>query len=231
MNSDVMARLKKQSGSFRKKTESVPKPAAGNIVLQAEVIGDFNLTDNEGLNKYLLEKSIELQTLQAKTSLSLGKVFEEVFQKLGGKNQHDGTYVAWLEGNGFNRMTALRHRRRHQMYTLVNSDKGKAFVATLPVKVIDSVYRHNDFSGIISIIDDGITREELEVMLVPTPVIDIPVYNPKETEKVYKSVSKLWRAVSLEKVSDENAESFEKDMKKVERILSKWQEEKEEEGK
>ena len=109
------------------------------------------------------------------------------------------------------------------MYTLVNSDNGKTFVATIPVRVIDSIYRYEDFSGIMSVIDDGITRDELEVMLTSPMVVDILPYNPRETEKVYKNVSKIFRSVSLEKVSDENVDSFEKDMKMVEKILSKWQ--------
>lgn len=214
-----------------KKSQNINKPKenfTGKPDLPLELEENFEITKIEEIDKFLQEKAKELLHIQAKASIEIGEILEEVYKKLAGVNHYNGTYSKWLEKNGFTKVTALRHRRRYEMFNIVKSDKGKAFVATLPVRVIDSIYRYDDFSGIMTIIDDGITKNELEKMIINSIIIDevdaLP-YNSKETEKVFKKISKMFRNMSLEKVSDENVNSFEKDMKKVEKIISRWMQE------
>lgn len=212
------------------KSRNIGKPRELLVVnhdLPLELEEIFEITGDTETDNFLQAKAKELLGVQAKASIEIGGILEAVYKRLSGDNHHNGTYTIWIGKNGFTKVTALRHRRRHEMFSIVKSNKGKAFIATLPVRVIDSIYRYDDFSGIMTIIDEGITRNELESMIVDTIFnkVEILPYNSKETEKVFKNISKMFRSVSLEKVSDENVNSFEKDMKKVEKIISKWMQE------
>ena len=212
------------------KTKNIGKPRELLVVnhgLPLELEENFEITGDTEIDDFLQAKAKELLGVQAKASIEIGEILEAVYKKLAGDNHHNGTYSTWIEKTGFTRVTALRHRRRYEMFNIVKSNKGKAFIATLPVRVIDSIYRYDDFSGIMTIIDEGITRNELESMIVDTIINEVEIlpYNSKETEKVFKNISKMFKSVSLEKVSDENVNSFEKDMKKIEKIISKWMQE------
>lgn len=213
------------------KSRNIGKPRELLVVnhdLPLELEENFEITGDTETDNFLQAKAKELLGVQAKASIEIGGILEAVYKRLSGDNHHNGTYTVWIEKNGFTKVTALRHRRRYKMFNIVKSEKGKAFIATLPVRVIDSIYRYDDFSGIMTIIDDGVTKNELEKMIINTIIIDevdtLP-YNSKETEKVFKKISKMFKNVSLEKVSDENVNSFEKDMKKVEKIISRWMQE------
>ncbi len=104
----------------------------------------LNITDiviknkfvDEGLKQeeleFLNEKSLELFSIQANAKLNLGKVFTEVYEKIS----VDGIYVKWLEYNGFNKMTALRHRNRYKVYNLVKNKECRTQIAVLPQKYI-----------------------------------------------------------------------------------------------
>ena len=216
--------IKEKSEKIKERNADIEK-VTGNTVLPVKLEEDFNITENKETNKFLVKKSIEVLGIQAKASVDLGKIFKEVHEKLAGNNHHNGVYTVWLEKNGFNKMTALRHRRRYELYMLVNSENGKAFVATLPVRIIDSIYRQEDVSGIAATISDGITRDELESMMTSPEIfegVSILPYNPEEAEKLYNDIGSIYQKVSLDKVSENNKDDFEKDMKRIEKILSKW---------
>lgn len=107
----------------------------------------LNITDiviknkfvEEGLKQeeleFLNEKSLELFSIQANAKLNLGKVFTEVHEKIS----VDGIYVKWLEYNGFNKMTALRHRNRYKVYSLVKNKECRTQIAVLPQKYIKTI--------------------------------------------------------------------------------------------
>jgi hypothetical protein len=216
--------IKEKSEKIKERNADIEK-VTGNTVLPVKLEEDFNITENKETNEFLVKKSIEVLGIQAKASVDLGKIFKEVHEKLAGNNHHNGVYTVWLEKNGFNKMTALRHRRRYELYMLVNSENGKAFVATLPVRIIDSIYRQEDVSGIAATISDGITRDELESMMTSPEIfegVSILPYNPEEAEKLYNDIGSIYQKVSLDKVSENNKDDFEKDMKRIEKILSKW---------
>jgi hypothetical protein len=216
--------IREKSEKLKEKSSNLEK-VSGNTVLPVKLEEDFKITEDKETNEFLVKKSIEVLRIQAKASVDLGKVFKEVHEKLAGDNHHNGVYTVWLEKNGFNKMTAIRHRRRYELYTMVNSENGKAFVATLPVRIIDSIYRQEDISGIAATITEGITRKELENMIASPEIfggVDILPYDPKEAEKLYSEIGNIYKKVSLDKISEDNKDAFEKDMKRIEKILSKW---------
>ena len=55
---------------------------------------------------FLKQKSYELTLINAKGALALGKIFEEVYQKLG-KETGEGIYLEWLKSNNFNTVNII----------------------------------------------------------------------------------------------------------------------------
>lgn len=187
---------------------------------------NFHLTEVEELNQFLQEKSLELLKTQAKAILHLGKIFTEVEEKLGGYNRYGGVYVQWLELNGFNKMTALRHRRRYRLFTHVRTDLGKSLVGTLPQSIINDIVMksENEIKEYVSLIDEGIKKDELSKILDGSERKNLELKKVEEAEigNEYQLVNDMLHKISIEKLDDIEKITFEKDMKKVEKILKKY---------
>lgn len=194
--------------------------------IKIENYHEHELTSEESLNSYLFEKSKELQTIQAKASLELGKIFTEVEERLGGNNQYDGgIYVKWLEINGYNKMTALRHKRRYRLFSRLNSDVGKVFIATVPQSIInDILIQEVDIQeNILAKIEEGTTKEQIKAMLSSSDLL--LTENTVEISNIkckYENVTSIINNISLEKLNVEEKINFEKDIKKIEKILLKY---------
>ncbi len=103
------------------------------MINSTEFVLDLKIDSLEE-KKYLEQKSIEVLNTQAKASLELGEIFEEVFQKI-----EDRTYCSWLEELGYNRMTASRHRKRYSLYSEVKGIRTKEIIASLTFRELDKV--------------------------------------------------------------------------------------------
>lgn len=140
------SRRTKQDDNLKTNTSHSKEKTDFQIIKSID--GDFNLTDDNELNDFLKEKSLEVLNLQAHTSLELGKIFTEVESKLSG-NRYTGCYVKWLETNGYNKMTALRHRNRYKLYSLCSTDFSKEAIAKLSYKKIDEILKSENSQDII----------------------------------------------------------------------------------
>ncbi|WP_297599292.1 hypothetical protein [uncultured Cetobacterium sp.] len=98
----------------------------------------INLCETKEENEFLELKTKELLNVQANASIQLGKIMTEVSQKI----TEDITYCQWLELVGFNRMTALRHRRRYDLFQSVNNSIAKEIVASLTFREIEKIYKN-----------------------------------------------------------------------------------------
>ncbi len=134
-------RLKGQVNNFKKKdkTEGTTKKNLLVEVTQNSLAEyyDLNFIEDKNINEFLIDKTLELHSIQANASVELGKVFYEAHKELSGNNQYDGIYTKWLNTIGFNKMTALRHRKRYELFCWSHSVTSKNFVATLPVRTIE----------------------------------------------------------------------------------------------
>ncbi|WP_426711461.1 hypothetical protein [Cetobacterium sp. SF1] len=128
MSKKLKERLK---NALQASEEKAIETLIGNI---EEVI----ISENSEENKFLLEKTKEILNVQAKASLELGKIFEEVVNRV-----NDNTYCKWLEFNGFNKTTAFRHRRRYNLFQRVISQRGKEIVALCSYREIDKMYKED----------------------------------------------------------------------------------------
>ena len=97
---------------------------------------DFSKSEEE--NEFLEVKTKEILNLQANASIQLGRIFKEVSEKI----QEDMTYCQWLDLIGFNRMTALRHKRRFELFENTNNDIAKEIVGSLTFREIEQIYKN-----------------------------------------------------------------------------------------
>lgn len=152
----------------RKKSEIIKKE---DLIFSNEIY-------NQEKGEYLKEKSFELALISAKGALALGKLFEEVYQEL----KDEKTYVKWVEINNFHRATAWRYRQKYNLYLEVNSN-AKSLVAILPFKLISDIYANEESDKIINLLNEGISRKELEELLLTPQIEQKEIDNQEEKEQ------------------------------------------------
>lgn len=167
---DLFSGIKKNIKKNNESNNVLPMKKEDNIYnlfpnIKLELI---HYSNDKKLNKFLAEKSLKIKTLQANASVILGEVFQEVKTEIGRKPDREGLYVEWLENNGYNKMTALRHRNRYTLFKTCKKDVGKLTVATLPIKLIQEITKIKEDGRRVDLlkkIDAGADREEIEDIL------------------------------------------------------------------
>ena len=105
----------------------------------------FNsLTNDIELIEYLKNKSLEMLKIQGNNIIMLGKNLTEVFEELGRKGSPEGLYLKYLEFNGYKKDTALRLRKRYELFKKSKSDVVKQIIAILPVRSVEQLYKEQD---------------------------------------------------------------------------------------
>ena len=107
-----------------------------------ELILNFNpfheLSIDNYLKNYLIDKSKELINLQVNDAIKMGKILEEVSQELGKKGSPEGVYGNFLRYNGINSKTALRLRKRYTLFSEA-PEHAKIIVSLLTVREIEEL--------------------------------------------------------------------------------------------
>lgn len=159
--------------------------------------------------EFLKQKSYELALINVKGSLALGKIFEEVYQKLG-REKGEGVYIEWLNINNYNRITAWRYRQKYNLYMEV-SEKGKERVALMPFRVISDIYKQDETNrkAIIELLNDGANIAEIKDILAlehkdiienEKPIFTFENFNFKKLEKNIKENYQSLQQKDKEKV-------------------------------
>lgn len=105
----------------------------------------FNtLTNDIELIEYLKNKSLEMLKIQGNNIIMLGKNLTEVFEELGRKGSPEGLYLKYLEFNGYKKDTALRLRKRYELFKKSKADVVKQIISILPVRSIEQLYKEQD---------------------------------------------------------------------------------------
>ena len=125
-----------------------------------ELILNFNpfheLSIDNYLQNYLIDKSKELINLQVNDAIKMGKILEEVSQELGKKGSPEGVYGNFLRYNGINSKTALRLRKRYILF-FEAPEHAKIIVSLLTVREIEELDRKRE---LLDKFYPGITLEE-----------------------------------------------------------------------
>lgn len=116
---------------------------------------DDKFSEDEDINYFLREKTSQIYQLQANASLELGKILTEAFNQLSGNNHYNGLYEKWLLKIGFNKMTALRHRKRYELYNEVQNEHSKKLVAVMPIRVLMDLINSNEKNEIVKAIESN----------------------------------------------------------------------------
>lgn len=125
-----------------------------------EVVLNFNpfheLSIDNYLKNYLIDKSKELINLQVNDAIKIGKILEEVSQELGKKGSPEGIYGDFLKYNGINSKTALRLRKRYSLF-FEAPEHTKLIVSLLTVREIEELDKKRE---LLDKFYPGITLEE-----------------------------------------------------------------------
>lgn len=181
-------------------------------------IEDLNFEDQIFLGEngeYLREKAYQVALISVKSVLGLGKIFKEVFEKLG--NQNNGTYEKWIVLSGFNKKTAFRYRKKYELYSLVDFSK-KEIVALFPFSIIDKI-TFEEIIDVADAINKGVSIQELPLSIesknenkldISLDNFDISIVN-----KLFQNFSN-----NFEKLNDKKKLEISKLLNKVEVLLS-----------
>jgi len=193
-----------------------------NLLLPSQIKVELELSENKELNDYLITKSQELLGVQINARLNLGRIFQEVFDKLAGSPQ-DGVYVKWLEVNGFNKMTALRHRNRFKLYKLMPTDHLKYLISTASQKIVDAFLNDDEKLNILISIDFKINKNELEALAFPViltpPTINKNVQIQFEIKEKYNIFKEKINNLDLSKLDEKQIVKFSKLLEGFEKLL------------
>lgn len=171
--------------------------------------------DEDG--EYLKQKSYEVALINVKGSLALGKIFKEVFEKLG--NSKTGTYEKWIAFNGFNKRTALRYRKKFELYQAVSNEK-KEQIALMSFELVEKISNGN-IEEYVELINNGISNDELKAELksnfqIENKEIRIAPVNFNLDFKIFKNIEN-----EIEDLDETKKIKVEKLLVEIQKILEK----------
>ena len=102
-----------------------------------------DLTDDKNLIEFLNKKTLELLTINGAGNIIIGKELTEVFEKLAGQGK-DGLYTRFLLVSGYKQDTALRYRKRYELYKKASNNSTKHIISIMPVKAVEKLYKEQE---------------------------------------------------------------------------------------
>ena len=212
-----LTELKKELNEVKKNNENK------NEIIQKSVLDInnyqyINFTDDPEIDDFLNDKSFKILDLAAGTSILLGSIFIEVQEYLVDKVNSDTTYIKWLESNGFNRMTALRYKRRAEIYNSLTSSKAKYFIGITSQKIIDEISKYEDRKEILYYLEEMNNYDEIENFLKKDVVLEIEDKTEKENIEIKERIKKL-PLKNIERLDNEKKNQVNELVQKIEEIL------------
>lgn len=101
-------------------------------------------TTDESLVGFLKEKTWELIGIEGSNTISKGKNLCEVANELAKQGSPEGLYLKYLEFSGYKKDTALRLRKRYELFEKAQQVNTKQIISMLPVKAIELLYKSED---------------------------------------------------------------------------------------
>lgn len=138
-----------------------------------------DLTDDKELIEFLNQKTLEITKIHCAGNIFIGKELTEVYEKLSKKGSPDGMYVRFLEVLGYKKDTALRYRKRYELYIKANNNATKQIISILPIKLLENLYREQDLLEKIDI-EEIDYKKASDIINKKTKPILIPEESPKE---------------------------------------------------
>lgn len=187
-------------------------------IVNLDLIRD--LTDDKEITEMLISKTTSLINLQIKNAISLGEIFTSVFDRLSKSgSKYDGLYEKWLQLNGVNKKTALRYRKRYELYSLVNN---KESIAIMPQKYIDMLYSEEDKTEYVNIINNGATYEEVINLLKAKTIAPEKIEYVNVANFDFRNYNTLFIDIDkkVESLKDKEKKELQKHLMKIQEILN-----------
>ncbi len=164
------------------------------------------------------DKSFKILDLAAASSILLGSIFIEVQEYLADKVNSDTTYIKWLESNGFNRMTALRYKKRAEIYNSLKSSRAKYFIGVTSQRIIDEISKYEDRKEILYYLEEMNNYDEIENFLKKDVVLEIENKTEKENIEIKERIKKL-PLKNIEKLDSEKQKQIDNLVQQIEELL------------
>lgn len=225
----AMLAKRKKDKKTENKENAVVKTGKNSVVISdvfavdSDVFGE--LTQDRDLVRFLEEKSLEMLSIQSQNIIQLGKNLTEVFNELGRKGSPEGLYVRYIEFNGYKKDTALRLRKRYELYSMAEDERVKKIISILPVRAIEKFYK--DKENLLSIImeekddidfkrvKDIIDSQKNEVIeLKEDKSLDIG-FEIEKIDDLYKKINNRF-----DKLDEKKKEKLAKLLLEIEKLLS-----------
>ncbi|MGL5932386.1 MAG: hypothetical protein ACRCY7_05715 [Cetobacterium sp.] len=176
---------------------------------------DGNFCDNEEVNYFLKEKTAQICQLQANSSLELGKIFCEAVDRLAGDNHYNGLYEKWLLQIGFNKMTALRHRKRYELYTQVKNEHSKKLVSILPVRFLSDLVSSNEKEEILAQIEENPEFKVNDLKKLIATKDNVTVIDELDDDKFYFRGIESLKKLDVKKLDFSKAKQLKDELEKI----------------
>lgn len=176
---------------------------------------DGNFCDNEEVNYFLKEKTAQICQLQANSSLELGKIFCEAVDRLAGDNHYNGLYEKWLLQIGFNKMTALRHRKRYELYTQVKNEHSKKLVSILPVRILSDLVSSNEKEDILAQIEANPEFKVNDLKKLIATKDNVTVIDELDDDKFYFRGIESLKKLDVKKLDFSKAKQLKDELERI----------------
>ena len=210
--------LKNELKEIKKNNESKKNEIAEKIMLDINNYKYINFTNDPEIDDFLNDNSFKILNLAAGANILLGSVFIEVQDYLSNLENADATYIKWLESNGFNRMTALRYKRRAEIYNSLTSSKAKYFIGITSQRIIDEIAKAENKEEIINYLEEMEEFDNIEDFLKKDIVLEIEEKKEKGNIEIKERIKKL-PLKNIEKLDTEKQKQIDNLVHQIEELL------------
>ena len=147
----------------KNENQNLPEIYKKNFLLFENCNDYIEFTEDKEINDFLNDRIVDYKRLNGCGNLFLGKLFKDTYDYLTDKNTEcDTTYTKFLESIGSNKMTALRYRKRYEIFQDCKSDSSKSLMSIINQKLIDEIFKikEND-NDLYNILIKCETQDEL----------------------------------------------------------------------
>lgn len=179
--------------------------------------GVIEISENKDLQDFLKQKMREIICIQADDTIKLGEILFEVEKELSRKGSPEASYLKFLDYNGINSKTALRLRKRYELYTLA-PEHSKLIISLLSVREIEELYKNKD---LLEELNPGVKLIEVKELLKENE--EEKSKNKEKTEEIrtitdFKFLKNSYQD-KFENLSEDNQNKVLDLLKKIEKIF------------
>lgn len=202
-----------QQGEKKEKTDIIiPGEIKNTFIIPNDIYSNFT-TDKE-IIEYLNTKTMELLKINGAGNIAIGKELTEVFEKLSSQGSSEGLYTKFLEVSGYKQNTALRYRKRYELFTKVTNNAAKQIISLLPVRILEDLYKNQD---ILKQIDKERIEYKEAVNFIKNNQDIILIEDDIKTEKVNFELTEL--SFLKEEIENKYENLPEKNQEKLKKLL------------